>query len=271
MTPAAARVFGWLAAEAFSDAFRRRVVPAIAALALLSLFFVDTCTSCSPTIVSDGQPVSVPEIASAGGLAMVILLGLWTLVLAGVLAADHLVEPLKDGSAPLLLSRPISRASYALARLAGAWAMAAFVGLVVVGAAGLMLHVRQDLGGGPSAAALAFILVNALCVAALAMALSLWLGSTLTSLVVLAAVWGLASIEVALQLGGEPSGVIGVLARFGPPVVAGPLVALSSWLGSDAPSGLDPGWIAIRALAWAVGSAVALCAAFRRLELGNRA
>ena len=267
---AAPRVFGWLAAEAFSDAFRRRIVPAIAALALLSLFFVDTCTSCSPTVVSDGQPVAVPEIAGAGGLAMMVLLGLWTLVLAGVLAADHLVEPLKDGSAPLLLSRPVSRESYALARLAGAWAMAAFVGLAVVGAAGGLLAARQGLGGGPAVGALAFILVNALCVAALAMALSLWLGSTLTSLVVLGAVWGFASIEVALQLGGEPSGLLGGLARFGPPLAAGPLAALSPWLGANGPSDLDAGWVAVRAVAWAFGAAILLCVVFRRMELGNR-
>ena len=88
--PAAPRVFAWLAAEALSDALRRRIVPAIAALAVLSLFFVDGCTSCTPTVTQDGEAIARPQIAGTGGLLMMVLVGLWTAVLAGVLAADHL-------------------------------------------------------------------------------------------------------------------------------------------------------------------------------------
>ena len=47
VAPSPARVFGLLAREALADATRRRIVPLIAAMALLSLFFVNTCTSCS--------------------------------------------------------------------------------------------------------------------------------------------------------------------------------------------------------------------------------
>ena len=267
--PAAPRVFLWLAGEAFADAVRRRIVPVIAALALLSLFFVDTCTSCSPTVVSDGQTLSVPEVAGAGGLAMMVLLALWTAVLAGFLAADHLSAPLNDGSANLLLARPISRASYALARLVGAWAMAALAGVVVLGATALLLYIRQGLGAGPAAAAMGFALVNAVGVAALAMALSLWLGSTLASLAVLASVWGLASLEVATQLGGEFWGPIRALVAFGPPLAAAPTASLAPWLGAEAPVGTNGALVAARSVAWAVAGALTLLAAFRRVELGR--
>jgi ABC-type transport system involved in multi-copper enzyme maturation permease subunit len=267
--PAAPRIFAWLAAEAFSDAVRRRIVPAIAALALISLFFIDTCTSCSPSLTSGGEAVTLPQVAGAGGLAMMVLLGLWTAVLAGVLAADHLTEPLNDGSANLLLARPISRVGYALARLAGAWAMAALAGAVVLGATAWLLYVRQGLIAGPAVAATSLILLNGVCVAALAMALSLWLGSTLTSLAVLASVWGLASIEVATQLGSEFSGPIGALAANGPPLAAAPIAALAPWLGPEAPEGVNVALVTARALAWAVASAVLLVAVFRRVELGR--
>lgn len=267
--PAAPRVFAWLAAEALSDALRRRIVPAIAALAVLSLFFVDGCTSCTPTVTQDGEAIALPQIAGTGGLLMMVLVGLWTAVLAGVLAADHLAEPLNDGSANLLLARPISRAGYALARLAGAWAVAALAGAVVLGTTALMLHVRQDLVFGPAVAATVLALVNAVCVAGLAMALSLWLGSTLTSLTVLATVWGLAIVEGAARLGAELPWHIGALAEFGPPLVAAPTAALAPWLGPEAPVDVNVALVAARAFAWAVAGAVLLVVAFRRVELGR--
>jgi len=267
--PAALRAFAWLATEAFSDAFRRRIVPAIAALALLSLLFVNTCTSFSPTVVNNGQTLALTQVSGVAGLVMMVLLGLWTVVLAGVLAADHLAEPLNDGSANLLLSRPISRASYAFARLAGAWAMAALAGAIVLDATALLLYVRQGLAIGPAVAATGLALLNGVCVAALAMALSLWLGSTLTSLAVLASVWGLASLEVATLLGSDLSGPIGALAAFGPPLATAPLAVLAPWLGPDVTVDTNVAWVAARALAWAVAGALLLVAAFRRVELGR--
>lgn len=267
--PAAPRVFAWLAGEAFADAVRRRIVPVIAALALLSLLFVDTCTSCSPTVESDGQLFTVPEIAGAGGLAMLVLLGLWTAVLAGFLAADHLSAPLNDGSANLLLARPISRASYVLARLVGAWAMAAVAGVFVLVATTLLLYLRQGLGVGPAGAAIGFVLVNAVCVAALAMALSLWLGSTLASLAVLASVWGLASLEVATQMGAEFWGPIRALVAFGPPLAAAPIGYLTPWLGAEAPPQANLALVATRSVAWAIAGALVLLTAFRRVDLGR--
>ena len=118
-SPGTLQVFGILAVEAVADAVRRRIVPVIIVLAIVSLFFIDSCTSCSPSITQDGEQIELAQLAGYAGLISVVSLGLWTLVLAGVLASDHLAEPLADGSATLVLSRPVSRDVFALTRLAG--------------------------------------------------------------------------------------------------------------------------------------------------------
>ena len=260
----------WLAGEAFSDALRRRIVPVITVLAVLSLLFVDSCTSCAPTVRdAEGQALDLPQLAGYGGMVIIGLLSLWISVLAGVLASDHLAEPLADGSANLLLARPVSRSAYALARLVGAWALAAVTGVVLLLAAALLLETRQGLPAGPALVALGVVVMNAFCVAGLAMALSLTLGRTLTALSVFAVVWGLGAVE-ALALGGvELGSTLQALATAGPPLLAGAVVPLATWLPADVSFAGHTTSVALRAVAWAALAAAALVAAFRRIELGR--
>ena len=264
--------FAWLARESLADAFRRRIVPVICVLALLSLLVVDNCSGCAPTLTQDGQGVDLP-IAAMGAVIMLVALALWTVVLAGVLAADHLSEPLADGSANLLLARPVSRGGYALARLAGAWALAALTGVVLLMAAAVLLQARQGLPIGPAVTALGICLVNAGTVGALAMALSLALGRALTTLTVLAGVALLAGAEVFVFFwqisGADPTPLLERVYRVvvvAPPLASGIVVPLAAWLGPEQQPVLA---VALRALLWALASGAILVLSFRRTELGR--
>ncbi|MBW2270343.1 MAG: hypothetical protein JRH16_17395 [Deltaproteobacteria bacterium] len=260
----------WLAAEAFSDAMRRRIVPVICAVALLSLLVVDSCTGCAPSVRgANGEVVDLPQLAGFSGMLMLGTLSLWIAILAGVLASDHLAEPLADGSANLLLARPVSRAHYAVARLLGAWGLAAITGALLLLTTVLLLQARQGLASGVALLSVCLVLVNALTVAGFAMALSLGLGRTLASLAVFVGVWGLAGLE-ALRLSPlEIDPWVRVLADAAPPLLAGVVAPLASWLGPDAPPLGDPVWVAARALAWCAASTATLVVAFRQTELGR--
>jgi hypothetical protein len=266
------RVLVALARESLADASRRRVVPVIAVLALLSLLCVDTCSSCRPAVVTDGaaqDPLQLAErIAGFGGLAVTVLLGLWTLVLAGVLASDHLAEPIADGSANLLLARPVSREVFALSRLAGALLLALAAGCLLILGSALLLRARQGLAFAPAWAALGACALGATSVGALAMAASLALPRPLIALFVFAGVFGVAAVNAASQLGAGLAGLPALLDRAGPPLASGMIVALGAWIEPTATRG-EPLALLLRALAWAVGSVGALLLAFRRVELGR--
>ena len=260
----------WLAVEAFSDALRRRIVPVICVIALLSLLVVDSCTGCAPTIRGgDGEILDLPGLAGFSGMLMVGTLSLWISILAGVLASDHLAEPLADGSANLLLARPISRAHYAGARLLGSWSLAAITGVLLLLTTAWLLHARQDLPSGPALLSMCLALVDALTVAGFAMALSLGLGRTLTALAVFVGVWGLAAIEATRLAPVEVAAWMRFVADAGPPLLAGAIVPLAPWLGPEGPALGDPAWVAARALAWCAASGATLILTFRRTELGR--
>ena len=262
----ALRVFRILAVEAVADAVRRRIVPVIVVLAVVSLFFIDSCSSCSPTLIQDGQPVELSQLAGFAGVISVVSLGLWTLVLAGALASDHLAEPLADGSVNLLLSRPVSRASFALSRLAGTLGLTLITGAVLLGTSGLLFSVRQGLVIAPLAGVFLACTLGAVTVAALAMTASLWLPRTLTALLVFGSVWGIGILETALRLGAEIGGVAGALARYGPPLAGSMIAALSGWVEQPLPAG-EAWLLGVRALVWAILSVAALVFAFRRIEI----
>ena len=77
MNASAGRIFRALSSEAIRDGVRRRIVPVIAAVSLLSLALVDGCTSCAaPTIVSDGVSVDLPDVAGWTGFLIYSVLGL---------------------------------------------------------------------------------------------------------------------------------------------------------------------------------------------------
>ena len=266
--PSPARAWRALAMEAVADATRRRIVPVIAVLALLSLFFVNSCTSCSMNFTQNGESVDMSRVAGLGGVVIAVLLGLWTMVLAGVLASDHLAEPIADGSADLALARPVSRGAFALSRLAGTLALAGVAGAVLLVGAGLLLQARQGLPIQGIAAAYLACLAGAATVAALAMTASLVLPRTVTALLVFGLVWAIASVNAAAQLGARLEGAAALVDRLGPPLASAMVVALASWVEPSAPHGA-PLELAVRSLLWAGASTALLVAVFGRMELGR--
>jgi hypothetical protein len=268
VTPSPARAWRALAREAVADATRRRIVPVIAVLALLSLFFVESCTSCTPTLTRDGEVVDLPQVAGLGGLLISVVLGLWTVVLAGVLASDHLAEPLADGSADLALARPVSRGAFALSRLAGALALACATGALLLFGTAVLLHARQGLALAPMFPAFCACVAGATTVAGLAMTASLALPRSVTALAVFGFVWAIAGINAFAQFGAQLTGVMGLIDRFGPPLATAMVVALGSWIEPTATRG-EPLELTLRSLAWALASALLLLWMFRRTELGR--
>jgi ABC-type transport system involved in multi-copper enzyme maturation permease subunit len=267
MTPDGGRVFSVLAREALADALRRRLVLAIAVASLLSLQLVDSCTSCgSATIVSNGKVVQLPDVAGMGALAVMIACALWTMLLAGFLASDHLTEPLQDGSAALLLARPVGRGRFALARLAGVLAIALASGALLLLATGALLHARQGLAWGPALPAFAACAAAATTVGALAMLASLYLPRVATVLLVMMAVGGIAAVNVAGLFGAELAGLAGAVQRFGPPLVGPVALALRDWIAPTAVPG-NALTLALRQIAWMLASAAALVHAFRRVDV----
>ncbi len=270
MRHAATRVFSELASEAFRDAMRRRIVPVIVVFALLSLLAVDSCTSCagSSQIVRGGEQVPVHEISGWAGMLIFTVLSLWTMVLAGLLASDHLAETVFDGSANLILARPVRRSEFALARLAGALGIAYVTGAVVLTASAYLLHLRN---GVPLAAAIWAGLAcaaGALVVAALAMALSLLLARVATAMCVLFFVAAIAFVNVFALFGASLGKIGHIVLYFTPPLCTAVVVALKPWIAPVAPA-VDPTIMALKLAFWVIASLLILLAAFQRQELGS--
>lgn len=265
------RAFRILAAEAIQDAVRRRVVAAIAAMAVLSLLGVDGCTSCaSGSIVVNGEARELPQVAGVTGLVTFTVLSLWCVALAGILASDHLVETLDDGSALLSLARPVGRGTFAAARLAGVLVIAFATGALLLGATAVLLNERSELALGPALwGALAFA-VAAVTIAALTMTLSLFLPRIASVLAVFALIGAVTVCNVLSLAGRELHGLPGVLDRFGPPLASSLALSLSGWIPEIELAG-DPAAIALRALAWAGAAVAALGLVFARIELARRA
>ena len=267
MTPALSRTFAALAREALGDALRRRLVLAIAVASLLSLQVVDSCTSCgSASVTRNGQTVAMSDVAGFAAIAVAIACGLWTLLLAGALAADHLAEPLQDGSASLVLARPVGRGAFALARLAGVLAIALASGAVLFGGAGVLLHARQGLAWPPVLAAFAAAAAGATTVAALAMAASLYLPRIATLLLLLMSVGVVAAVNVSALLGAQLGGVAALIDGYGPPLVSSLALALREWIAPTSVPG-NAFTLALRHAVWVVASVDLLIQAFRRVEL----
>jgi hypothetical protein len=261
------RAFLLLAREALGDAVRRRIAAVVAAATLLSLLAIDSCTACAGgTVWVNGEPREIAALAGATGVATVVVLALWIVALAGVLASDHLAQTLADGSALLVLARPVGRSSFALARLAGALGVALGAGAVLLGATVALLAARSDVAPLPALGAAAGCGLGALTAAALAMAASLALPRAACALLLLLAVGGVALADALALAGAEPSGALGLVARYGPAFAAAPARALDPWLAGVALG--PPGPVLARAALWAAGSVALLLAAFRRVEPG---
>jgi ABC-type transport system involved in multi-copper enzyme maturation permease subunit len=257
--------FGPLAREAIADALRRRIAAAVALAALVSVLMLESCTSCSPSVNVNGQLREMTELAGPAGLGAFVVLGLWVIALAGVLAADHLQSTLDDGSALLALARPIARDSFALARLAGVLGLAFCAGLVMLGSAAALLATRSGLPVAPAVVAGGACALGCIAVAALAMTASLALPRAATLLLVIGGVW-LTAFANALGSFAEIGGWLGALDRLGPPLASAMALALAPWLEGVAISG-DPVRIYARLTVWAIAGVLALIYAFRRVEL----
>jgi hypothetical protein len=267
MKPSGARIFRALAGEAVHDAVRRRIVPAVAAVSLLSLVVGDSCTSCgTPSVVQNGVPIEIPEIAGWAGMVIFAVLALWAMVLAGILASDHLSETLADGSASLVLARPVGRASFALSRLAGVLAIAVATGAVLLGGSAALLHARHGVAiAGAVWGGLACAL-GAAVVASLAMTASLFLPRIVTVLAVLAGVGVIAGVNAIGLFGVELGGVAWGIDRFGPPLGSAIVAAVAAWIEPvEVP--VDFFELAVRIAAWAVAGASLLVVVFRRRDI----
>jgi hypothetical protein len=257
-----------LARESLADALRRRIVPAIGLAALASLWLVDSCTSCSPNVSVSGRELPLPEVAGIGGVLVVVALAQWSLVLAGVLASDHLSETLADGSAALVLARPVGRGAFALARLAGVLALAWATAALLIGATAGLLAARQGLEPWPALGSLAACMTGAVVVAALAMSASLALPRVATALLCVVGVGVVGSVNAASLLGVELGGAAAVIDRFGPPLLSGALLPLAAWLDPAVVAG-DPAAVALRLALWAAASVALLVALVRRIEIAG--
>lgn len=260
--------FAALAVEAIRDAVRRRIVAAIVLLSLVSLTLVDGCTACAAgQVVVNGESRSIGELAGASGALLFGVLGLWVVVLAGVLGSDHLQQTLEDGSANLCLARPVSRNSFVAARLVGVLVIALVAGAVLLVTAAGLLHVRSGLAIAPAISAGCAVALGAVVAGALAMALSLSLPRLATVLVVFVGVGTMTVANLVMLFNrGEGQGTLAWIDRIGPPFATAIGAALAPWVRQVDPMG-DEGVIFIRLGLWAVGALVLLVLVFRRREI----
>ncbi|MAE94085.1 MAG: hypothetical protein CL910_05440 [Deltaproteobacteria bacterium] len=265
----ALRGFGTLTWEAIQDAVRRRIVFAIAAMGILSMMVVDSCSSCSTgSLTVNEEAQDLIEVAGYTASITFTTLGLWIVTLAGVLGADHLTQTLEDGTAPLCLARPVSREVFALSRLCGTLGIVAITGLVLLGGTAFLFATRNGLPLGPAVEATAACGLGALAVGALAMTASLFLPRLATWLLVvsLVGVIALAGGFSAAPL--EQEGWLSWVGRFGPPLASSMAAALGPWMDEiTLPWGPFELWP--RLLAWDVVALAGLTWAFRRREIAT--
>ncbi len=267
MRPSSSAIFLELASEALWDATRRRIVPMIAFVSLISLLAVDSCTSCgSGNITANGQVVPVSEIAGWTGMLVIASLSMWMMVLAGILASDHLTEPLSDGSANLVLSRPVPRGAFAGARLAGALAIAMATAVVVLGVSAALLHLRSGLPLLPAALAGLACLAGSVVVGSLAMTLSLMTTRVATAMLVMVFVGAVTFIN-SLGLTGVELGAVGTAIQvLTPPLSTAVVVALAPWTDPVVPD-VDPIIMMLKLCAWMIASVGILLVTFNRFEI----
>jgi ABC-type transport system involved in multi-copper enzyme maturation permease subunit len=249
---------------------RRRIVPVIAVFALLSLLVVDRCTSCagSSQVVQNGAQVSVDNISGWTGMLIFSMLSLWMMVLAGLLASDHLAETVFDGSANLILARPVRRSEFALARLAGALGIAYLTGAVVLTTSAYLLNLRNGVSLGAAVWAGLACVAGSFVVAALAMALSLRLTRIATAMSVLFFVGAITFVNVFTLFGASLGRFGHVLQYFTPPLCTAVVVALEPWIAPVVPA-VDPTIMVLKLAFWVALSALILLSTFQKQELGT--
>ena len=205
--------------ESMGDAMRRRITPLIVAVCVFSIMMLDGCTACATgEVMIDGEATTIAELAGSAGVATMVVLGLWILVLAGVLAGDHLRQTLDDGTANLCLARPVSRGTFVMSRLGGVLSLTWLAGAALFGTTATLLAVRGGLPAGPAVYSALACASGTIIVGALSMAASLVLprlGAILLTLVSIGAIAMANGVE-ALRKSGE--GLLGMIDRVGPPL-----------------------------------------------------
>ncbi len=255
--------------EALLDALRRKLVLAIAVASLLSLMVLDDCAGCAPAINVNGQPQDLASAAPVLGIGLMIVVGLWVVTLAGLLASDHLAQSLEDGHAAAALSRPVRREEFALARLAGSLTVSLAAGALLLGATAFWIVTRNGLPAGPALLAGASCALACTTVASFAMAASLALPRFAIWLLVFGVVFFTtlaAGVALVQAQSGAPQSAFALLDRWGPPIASGMLRALAGWLPGSALPGNAAGAL-LRGAGWAALGVAALATAFRRIEL----
>jgi len=258
---------GVLTGEALRDALRRRIAFAILLLSLLSLLVVESCTSCAEggTFQLNDQEVPAAQLLGVGGVVIYGVLSLWCIVLAGVLASDHLARTLVDGTATSVLARPVSRSTFALSRLLGTLILSFAAGAILLGGAAFFLWVRYDLALGPAWVGAIATALSAVTTGSLAMAGSLVLPRAFVFLLVFGGVATIGAANAASSAGASLGGWLGAVDRFGPPLGTGIAIAVSAWV--DFVPEVDAITVALRLFLWAALGVSALLVAFGRIEL----
>ena len=260
-----------LTAEAVRDASRRRIVAVVVVMSVVSLFFVDGCTSCAGgEITVNGENHSMQQVGGITGAFLFATLGLWVVFLAGVLASDHLQQSLEDGAANLTLARPVTRDEFVLARLLGTLFVAGGTAGVLLGSAAFLLYQRSGLDPGPAVLAALGCGLSAITLGALGMWASLWLPRLAAILTVVA---GLAVVTLANTLalfsGSGGSGILHAIDQWGPPLASALWIPLLAWVPEAIPAPGGSTALALRAVGWAGLAIAALLWSFRRHELGR--
>jgi ABC-type transport system involved in multi-copper enzyme maturation permease subunit len=258
-----------LSAEGVSDAARRRIVPAVLVFCFVSLAMVNSCTSCNADIQISGDDASAAfDILGWAGVGVFSVLGLWAITLAGLLGADHLSSSLEDGSALLVLARPVSRSSFAISRLVGSLAVSVGAGLIMLLGATFFLVGRSDLPIAPALLATGSAVLSSVCVASLAMTASLFLPRIAVFVLVLGGV-ALFSISNWLGLVGAQQGeILTVLDQLGPPLASSLAHLLAPWSDRAPEAGVLVD-LALRSMLWSVGSVATLLMIFEHKELSG--
>jgi ABC-type transport system involved in multi-copper enzyme maturation permease subunit len=262
--------------EALLDALRRKLVLAIAAASLLSLMVLDDCAGCAPAIQVNGQTQDLASAAPALGIALMTLVGLWVVTLAGLLASDHLAQSLEDGHAAASLARPVRRETFAFARLAGSLTVSLTAGALLLGTTAFWVTTRDGLPAAPALLACLSCALACVTIASFAMTASLALPRIAIWLLVFGLVFFTTLAAGAALFSREPNALtaspslftllFALLDRFGPPIASGMLRALAPWL----PTAPLPGDLAAalaRGALWAGLGLGSLALAFRRIEL----
>ena len=219
--------------EALLDALRRRLVLVIAAASLLSLLVLDGCTSCAPRFQVNGQEQELAALAPMMGGALLIVVGLWVVTLAGLLGSDLLAQSLEDGHAATSLARPVGRSTFALARLAGSLTVSLGAGALLLGSTTFWVATRHGLEPAPALLACLSAALACVTVAAFAMAASLALPRLAIWLLVFGLVFvttiafGVATFSAFQPSGEPPSSTLALALLLG----ALPAAAAEPWIG----------------------------------------